>query len=543
MDLPLQIIVHLRIKRFLVVLKSYPKILWLIIAVTFLCYIRMLDAGFVNFDDDKMVYQNPLITSLSIDNITKYFSEPTVGIYQPLTMLSLSIDHVVAGMSPKYFHFINVLLHVLNTILVFRFIQLLAKDDTIALIVAALFGVHTLHVESVAWINARKDVLFALFYLLALIKFIRYLDNGQKLQLIWSLLFFVLSCLSKPLAVSFTLVLPLIQFYKGEGVKEWMKLKNWTIYFPFAGMSILFGLMIYWHQKENIPDNEQLFQGWGRQVVFALDGVSSYLLRTILPLKLSVIYNYPAKLGEAIPILTFIKAIGAVIWIGLTFWWVRKNRNLAFGSLFFLVNIVFVLQIIPMGVGYQADRFLYIPIIGLFWIIAYQFKQFLERKKMSLATFKSVIVSYTILLSVLTISRTGDWKDSLSLWNATIKVNDQSYIAYNNRGQIYMELKDWNNAIADFTSSIQIEDNVKAFYNRGTSYANIANWKLAEKDLLRSLDMDSMNAEAYGNLGVVYMSLIQDSLSYKYLNKAIELDPENQMHRSNLELLKSYMNP
>lgn len=520
---------------------AIPKWLWLILGITFIVYARMLNADFVNFDDDVMVFENPLITSLSGENVKTYFTQPVSGVYQPLTILSLSIDHAIAGMSPKYFHFINVLLHLINVLLVFKLVKSLSKNEFIGLTVAALFGVHGLHVESVAWINARKDVLFGMFYLLGLIKFLKFTDEKDKKQLIYAFIFFLAACLSKPIAVSFTLILPLIHYYRGEGMKEWLKGRNWMVYLPFAATSLFFGVMIYLDQKENIPDNNEMFQGWGRQIVFAGDAITSYLGRTILPVNLSVIYNYPAAKGEAIPIFTLVKAFIALVFIITTFWLLFKNKGLAFGGLFFLANIVFVLQLVPMGVGYQADRFMYIPILGLFWMIAVGMHALIGSKKLPLSSAKYGLGFYVGILGILTLVRTGDWKDSLSLWNATIKVNPDSYIAYNNRGEIYMEMKQWQDAINDFDLSLALGENAKAYYNRGTSYANQMNWKNAEPDLVKSIELDPMFGEAYGNLGVVYMSTLKDSQALECFHKAIELEPDNPMHQSNLELLKSYM--
>lgn len=521
-------------------LKLLPKILWIILCVTFFSYVRVLNAEFVNFDDDVMVYNNSLITSLSWENISAYFSGPVAGIYQPLTMLSLSLDHAVAGMSPNYFHFINLIIHLINVLLVFRLVKALSGSEMIALTVAALFGVHTIHVESVAWVTARKDVLFGLFYLLGLIKFVRYTEGQDKKQLLWTFVFFIMACLAKPIAVSFTLILPLIHYYKGAGMKEWWSLKNWLTYVPFLVVSLFFGVMIYLDQKENIPDNNTLFQGWSRQIVFAGDAITSYLNRTVLPINLSVIYNYPAEKGEPIPITAISMAVFAFIWVALSIWLLFKNKALAFGSLFFLFNIMFVLQLVPMGVGYQADRFMYIPVIGLFWMMAVGVRQLIVRKKVSLSNVKYGVGVYALLLSLMTLIRTGDWQDGMSLWDATISTNPDSYIAYNNRGELFMESMQWYDAINDFTKSIVIKENEKAYYNRGTSFANLAQWKNAEIDLIKAIQMDTTNGEAFGNLGVVYMNTMNDSMAFECLIKAVQLEPENPVHQNNLNLLKSF---
>ena len=155
--------------------------LWLlpcILLLTALVYLPALSNGFTNWDDPAYVTQNPYVKAFTRDNIKALFTRFYANNYQPLTMLSLAIDYRIGGMEPRAYHFTNVLLHVVTTGLVFLLVLLLAENVTVALVVGVLFGVHTLHVESVAWISERKDVLYGLFFVASLVSYVLYVKRG-----------------------------------------------------------------------------------------------------------------------------------------------------------------------------------------------------------------------------------------------------------------------------------------------------------------------------------------------------------------------------
>src|SRR5262245_61717690 len=184
----------------------------IIVAISFVAYIPALKAGILNWDDPE--YVDEVFFKQSLLNLKHLVVTPVQGNYHPLTMLSLLFNYLISGMNGWSYHLLNVLLHLANSILVFRFVLLLTKGKhVVASISAILFAIHPMHVESVAWISERKDVLYTLFFLLGLISYTKYVDTGNRKLYIATLVFLVLSLLSKPAAVIFPLVLFCIDIF------------------------------------------------------------------------------------------------------------------------------------------------------------------------------------------------------------------------------------------------------------------------------------------------------------------------------------------
>src|SRR4030095_5333324 len=178
----------------------------IVLLFTFIAYIPALKAGFVNWDDPDYVSGNPLIKNIS--NLEMIFTTPIQGNYHPLTVISLILNYYISGFDAWSYHLLNIILHLANCFLVFRLALLLSRNNLIiAFTTSLLFGIHPMHVESVAWVSERKDVLYSLFFLAGLISYTRYIDKGSKKQYWLTVLWLILSLLSKPAAVIFPVVL------------------------------------------------------------------------------------------------------------------------------------------------------------------------------------------------------------------------------------------------------------------------------------------------------------------------------------------------
>ena len=224
---------------------ALPAFWMAVIAVaTFVAYLPALRGNFTNWDDMIYVGANPYIQSLSAKNLAAIFSENYMGNYHPLAMLSLSIDYQINKFDPFVFHLTNLLIHIINSLLVLVVIKRLTGKIQIAVIAALLFGVHSLHVESVAWISERKDVLYTAFYLLSLYSYIRYVPKKEYKWFGLSLLFFLLSCLSKGQAVSLAVTLFLVDIFMN---RKWTDIKTggskkittYRLYLYFTGHRLL----------------------------------------------------------------------------------------------------------------------------------------------------------------------------------------------------------------------------------------------------------------------------------------------------------------
>ncbi|RLC24461.1 MAG: hypothetical protein DRH21_05450, partial [Deltaproteobacteria bacterium] len=346
------------------------KHLWAlaIIVLTCLAYIPVFTDGFTNWDDNIFVTSNELIRSFSWFNIKTWFTQPFVGQYQPLVLLSFAIDYSINGYDPLVFHISNLLFHLVNTFLVFKFIDLLFKNTFVSLLTALLFGIHTLNVESVAWITERKNVLFTLFYLGSLICYLKYLDKNNFKYFLSTLILFVISLASKSAAVTLPVVLVLIDYiYRRDHFKKLVLIEK----IPFFALSLFIGIYtIIAHQQYGALSNATGYSFWMRMLISA-QALIFYFEKLVLPANLSAYYPLPQDLKNRLPqlIIGFVFMYGIII-SSVVIAIKKRNNFILFGLGFFIINLV--LFIIPAGVPVlTTDRYTYVPFIGIFLIMAY----------------------------------------------------------------------------------------------------------------------------------------------------------------------------
>src|SRR6266571_3392951 len=261
------------------------------LVLTVLSFSPSLDNGFTNWDDPGYVLENYSIRDLSQKNVANVFTSYLQGNYHPLTVLSYAVEYKFFQLDPKIYHITNLLLHVLNTTFVFWLIRLLTGRLETAAITAVLFGIHPLHVESVAWISERKDVLFSLFYLGSLISYVLSLTKVQDRvrYLIMSLVLFILSLLSKGVAVTLPLVLLLIDYY----FKRTFTKKIFIEKIPFFLLSIGFGVIAILAQKSEGAIQTMTTYPFYDRLLIASYGIVTYLFKIFVPQQLSAFYPYP----------------------------------------------------------------------------------------------------------------------------------------------------------------------------------------------------------------------------------------------------------
>jgi len=456
--------------------KSHKFILWGILLLTAIVYSNSIGNGFVLWDDDVYIYYNPLIRDLSLQGIKKIFISNYTDNYTPLTYFTNAIEYKFFGLNPKAYHFFNLVFHLLNVWLVFQLISFLIKTQSasnnyslithrsslVPAFVALFFAIHPMHVESVAWATERKDVLYSFFFLLSLIYYIK---EGNKNYLL-SILFFLLSCLSKLMAVTLPLVLILIDYYKNKF--QISNFKSLIKYIPFITISIILGITaMYTSNRDSgvgidaIPDFSFL-----DRIFLASYAVLFYIFKLFVPINLSAIYPFPIKENGIFPIEYYV----APIIILLIFWGIFKLKNyrkeVAFGMLFFLITISIVLQFIPNGKGVVAERYTYIPYIGFFFCFAHTLSK-IEGKIKSYLTI--ILIGYAIIFSILTYQRNKVWKDTLTLFSDVIEKNPTIALAYNQRGFARQLEQDYAGAMQDYSQAISINPNyTEAYINRGT---------------------------------------------------------------------------
>jgi len=499
--------------------------LWLgaILVLTFAAYIPSLDNGFTNWDDTHYVTANPLLAHPTVQAV---LTRPLLGNYHPLTLWSLALNYKLSGFQPGSYHWLNLLLHLANTALVFGFVWMLSGGRRWTTVATSLFfGIHPMHVESVAWIAERKDVLFAFFYLLGLITYLRYLEAKRLPWLGVTLVAFALSAASKPAAVVFPLTLLAIDVYRRRGLRLAVLAEK----IPFFAVSLACGLLTLKAQilAEAIDSRWNPFE----RLLIASKATLLYMGKLLAPVHLSAIYPYPAASGNGLDAGFYAAFAGVLVLIPAAIFLFRRNRPVLFGLAFFFINIVLVLQFLTVGGAVIAERYTYIPYIGLFLALAWCLDDRPGAVPNRFPWKKAVAAIFLLLLPVSlyqTWVRCDVWKDSESLWSDTIRKFPNAARAWNFKGVTLAEQSSWDSAYVYFDRAIRIMPNYsQALNNRAAMRIRRGDTNGALADVSRAIALNSTYRDAYANRAIVYSMLGERENSIADNRRAIQLEPRN----------------
>ncbi len=460
--------------------------IWLIgfaLLLTLIAYIPSFSAEFVNWDDQDYVSNNQVVKN--IFDFGKFFTTTVQGNYHPLTMISLAINHAISGEDPFSYHLFNVIFHLINVLLVFKFILKLSNGNTfIAFTTAIWFGVHPMHVESVAWVSERKDVLYTLFFLLGLMSYLNYIQDHSRKQYIYTFIWFILSLASKPAAIIFPAVLFVLDYYR----KRPFSISIITEKIPLFVFSAILVYITLKHQTAAGATPMSEVYGFAKRMFFPFYGYMMYLSRLVLPIHIAAFYPFPPineELSKSYLLSPLVFLITLIICIRT---W-RSHREVTFGFGFYFINLVLVLQFFIVGSAIIADRYTYVPYIGLFFLIGWFIHQVLKLKVTTAYTLVGVI---SIVFCFMSYNQAGAWKNTAALWDNAIE-NYVSAKALTNRAYLFQQEKQFDKAIE--------------YYNR-------------------SLKLNVIDKEVYLNLGSIYFQQNKDSLSLMHYNEALRLKPD-----------------
>jgi len=521
----------------------------IVLFLTFVSFYPTINNGFTNWDDNKYVTENKgLEQNKTIDYFVK--DKFVASNFHPLTMISLAIDYSFSKLNPKQYHVVNLVFHLLNVIFVFAFIYLLTGFWQSASLVALLFGVHPMHVESVAWISERKDVLYTFFYFASLISYIYYTRlKAYSHMYILTIFLFLLSLLSKAQAVTLPLVLLLIDYYLNRKFSFKILLEK----LPFFVLSITFGIIAIYAQQTNaraMVHNDTFINS----LFYASYGLLSYVFKLFFPFNLSCIYNYPLKENGILPFQFYIApflVIGLLVWA--YFKW-RNNKNIVFGTLFFLLNIAPLLQLIKVGNSIISDRYSYVSYVGLFFILGNIFmlainnlnKKNKTNTSNNFSKYSGLIVGFFMVISVIfsfaSNQRCRVWKNSETLWNNVIENYPDVAISYNNLAAIYIDNADKNIATnnSNFAKTLLLKSiplcikatqlepgNAGAYNNLGAAYFKLGKYDNAIINYQKTITLNPMQNSAWIGLSMSEEFLGKHDSALIFINKAISLSPTN----------------
>jgi protein O-mannosyl-transferase len=501
-----------------------------VLVITFICFFPCIKNGLTNWDDPTYLAGNPLIRSLSGENIKRIFTEIYFANYQPLHIFSYAIEYHFFKLNPAGYHAVSIIMHVINTGLVIWLAGLLLENKTGAALTGFLFGINPLRVESVAWASERKDLLYALFFFLSLIYYIRYVkDTAMQKWFYMSLLFFVLSIFSKTMAASLPPALIIIDlFYKRKFSRKLIFEK-----IPFFIIAIVMGIVSVKAAATSESITDMSKYTFMERLLFAGTNLVQYIYKLFVPVNLSAYYPYPQKLSGSLPPVYFIFPVFSTLLIGYLMYALKKAKgNMVWlGLSFYFISIVLVLQMLPVGPTIFSERYSYIPSAGIFLLVSYFIIKFFDKEN-TLSKFKNSVVAvmaaYCMVLSYLTFNRCKVWKDSITLFSNVLEQFPYAVHAINNRADAYYRLGKYNEAIDDFNKAIQLNPGyAMSYYNRANCYGQTGRFKESLEDLNNSLRLNPEYGDAYNKRGQANAMLGKMNEAFSDFNKAVKLVPGN----------------
>jgi len=502
----------------------------IIASITFIAFLPSLNNGFTYWDDDSYVVNNPDIRDFTFKNLITIFTSSYVGNYQPLTLLTYMAEFHFFQLNPLAYHSANLILHIFNCLLVFTLFLGLSKNYRTSLIVGLLFAVHPLRVESVAWIAERKDVLFAFFYLLSLLFYVWHL-KGKRGGLYWLCMFsFLFSLLSKPMAVSLPLVLLLIDYLRNKRLDK----KTLLGKVPFFALLAIFVTITFLTQKKTGDISDYLQLSTLQRICVPFYNLFFYIAKTIVPIHLCSLYPLPSHLSGSTMYGLYASPIFVLGGAAIVYYF-RRSSTLVFGSLFYFISLLPVIQIMPFGNVLVAERYTYIPLLGIYFIFA-ELCRFLFKEKFKSNFLKNILVTgvglITVVFAFITYHRCDVWKDGLTLWNDVISKYPVA-VAYNFRGNTYNMHRDYNRAIEDFNEAIKLDPNYsQAYDNRGFAYNFKHEYDRAIADHSEAIRLNPKDAVGYNDRGFAYSFKGDYSHAIEDFNYAINLKPDFALYNN-----------
>lgn len=482
-----------------------------LVSATLFIYLQIINYDFVYFDDELYVIDNPNVKAgLTRESIIWAFSADYAGNWHPLTWLSHMLDIELYGLNPMGHHLTNLQIHLVNTVLLFILLNWMTKAVWPSSFVAALFALHPLHVESVAWVAERKDVLCAFFWILSMLAYVRYTINQSKMNYLLIVVLFAFGLMSKPMIVTlpFTLLLldfwPLSRFepkaYKTQTSASQIAIALIREKIPLFALSAISSIITFSIQQhggavvslESIPLTMRISN--------TLVSYVSYIIKMFWPIKLAFFYPYHERPVEQALISGFLLlCISALI--------ILASRRLPYfvtGWLWYLGTLVPVIGLIQTGSQSMADRYTYIPLIGLFIIVAWGMQDIAAKwqsQRILLPIFSGIVL---IFFMICTWFQAGHWQNGVTIFKHTLNVTKNNCVANCELGHALMKNGKLNEAVVQFYRALKINPNYEETHaNLGCTLARQGNIRDAIYHYNKALLINPNNAKAHNNLGVL----------------------------------------
>jgi protein O-mannosyl-transferase len=478
-------------------------------------YAPALNNGFINFDDPQYVLENPHVRSgLTWQGAVWAMTAGYAGNWHPVTWLSHMTDVRLFDLHPRGHHATSIVIHLLNTVLLFALLRRMTAEPLRSAVVAGFFGVHPLHVESVAWVAERKDVLSTLFAMLTLWTYVRYVEKRSAGRYGLVLLFFALGLAAKPMLVTLPFLLLLLDIWplarltparedRRSGLWYVMRTSEFRALLlektPLFLVALASSVLTYalQHNAGAVRSFEAL--PVQRRLTNALVAYGGYIVKTIWPTDLAPLYPY----SPTEPLWRI--ALAAVTMIGLTVFAARaatRYRYAAVGWLWYLGMLVPVIGLVQVGSQPMADRYTYLPIVGLFIVIVWGVSDALEHAPAGRYLLASAATAVIFVSIIMARQQAAVWANSVDLWQHTLRVTSNNYRAHNNLAQALAAGGKPTDALSHYQAALGINpDSVEALTGIAGILAATGRLEDAVAHYRRALQVRPDDTTARVNLG------------------------------------------
>jgi len=508
---------------------------------------------FVSYDDLQYVTGNPRVQAgITLDSVAWAFTTSYKSNWHPLTWLSYMLDFQLFGPNPFWYHFVNLLLHIANTLLLFEIFRRMTGLLWRSAFVAALFALHPVHVESVAWVAERKDVLSGFFWMLTIAAYLWYIRRQSLASYLLVVLLFCLGLMAKPMLVTLPFVLLLLDYWPlrraGKNRHEssiHIKQKIPDKYFASAGGLILEKIPLFLLSAAVVVVTFVVQRGGKAMAPMAAFGLRfrlsnalvsyvRYVGKTIYPTRLAVLY--PLRLeGLPVwqPIVSFVLLVAVSIAV---IYAVRKRPFFLVGWLWFLITLVPVIGLVQVGIQAMADRYTYLSSIGLFIMVTWGVAEAPANRRYKEILLRISAGVVLVFLMICTYIQVGYWQNDYTLYKRAVEATEDNYIMHNNFGDVLLQNGQVARAVTHFAESLRINPgHLEARVNLGVALSRQNRHEEAVECFEEVLRFRRDWPVAYNNLGRAYALLGKYDLAIQNYKEALRLKPDYPAAIRNLQ--------
>jgi Flp pilus assembly protein TadD len=518
-------------------------ICFFLVIATLVAYWQVQNNDFVNYDDDVYVTENYNIQAgFTRNGVARAFTSVHAANWHPLTWLSHMLDYRIYRLNPGGHHWTSLEFHILNTLLLFLVLRLMTGALWRSAAAAALFALHPLHVESVAWVAERKDVLSAFFWMLTMLAYWHYVNRPQLLRYLMVVSVFVLGLMSKPMLVTLPFVLLLLDYWPLErygraGSSDYGKTRSVALSLfiekiPLFMLSAVSSAVTLWVQTQGGAVRSFISIPWGVRIANTPVSYVTYIKKMVWPSHLAVFYPHPGmpKMWTVATASCLIIAVTLIV-VRLK----KKHPYLIAGWLWYLGTLIPVIGLIQIGSQAMADRYTYLPLIGLFIMVAWGIPDLLEKWRYRKTVLAVSVITLLSIFMVCTWSQVRHWRNSITLFEHAIEVTSDNHIAHSNLGVALVREGRVSDAMAHYYEALRIvPDDTGNLNNLGIALMDQGKMDEALDRFRQLLRVSPDFAKAHNNLGLFLTRQGKTGDAVRHLQEAIRLRPDYAKAHNNL---------